>query len=137
MKVPTKSRSGFLCAGTIIGLFSLLATVMGVAIETKVVSMNDVCAPVQPGRSFSTTDKATFEAPWWAPYALKEQAFSIFCGDRLQTRLDFDNGNVKVSSKGKRLWNARAVVGLTVSANQITIQKKRGFVKEVTAPWSV
>lgn len=136
--VSSKTRSsGAHGANIVITFIALLALALGVAVQNEFVSMDDVCAPVQPGSKFLSTDKAVFEAPWWAPKAVKEQAFVTFCGDRLWTRLHVDNGNVDIfGASGKSLWHGRALGGLTVDSNKITIRHKRGSVEEIRAPWS-
>jgi hypothetical protein len=133
--VPTKTR-GVRNVTTVLGFFALCAIAILVAVQKEVVSMDDVCAPVQPGSKFLATDKAVYEAPWWAPGAVKEQTFSILCGDRLRARFQVENGNVEVSSAGKNLWQGRALGGVTVDSKKITIRNKWGFVEEVPAPWS-
>lgn len=125
-------------ASIVIGCMALFATIIGVGLKTEALSLDGICAPVQPGSKFSGTDQGVFEAPWWAPKAAKERVFPVVCGERLRTRVEVGYGNVEVfGAAGKSLWRGRAMGGVTVNSNFISTRTKRGSVDLVPSPWAV
>lgn len=85
---------------------------------------------------------SSYEAPWWAPPPLKEQAFTKFCGQEKQapTRIDWilDSTGHKVvlTHKGKVVINKRAT-SVEIRANGVRLWNKKGQGEDLESLWSI
>jgi len=102
--------------------------------------MDSICGPVMPGTTLNENIK--YEAPWFAPSALKPTAFSL-CGDIQRVSMSWtskggDIGRLTVDTldekKPKSLLDRNALSAV-VKFDRLDIIEKKGKVESIKLPW--
>lgn len=103
--------------------------------------MDSICGPVKIGTKLGKGDRV-YEAPWWAPTALKEQYFGI-CGDRKRVKLSWTMGAGEVGrlsvttldEKNPTTLLDRKALSAIVKDDRLDIIERKGKVESVKLPW--
>ena len=118
-------------------------------IESDILTRDGFCAPVVPGTIFDDNAYGSFNAPWWAPEAFKEQAFNTLCvagasdtESIVATRIppsiewtrDGKNNKLTVSVEGSVVLK-KSIAKTQISSNKIQFWKRNNVVEEVSFNW--
>lgn len=103
-------------------------------------SMDSICGPVFPGTRLNSESR--FEAPWFAPGALKETAFAM-CGDRPRVSMSWTEkgggiGRLSVDTLDEnkpRSLLERNALSVVVKFDRLDIMEKKGKVEAIKLPW--
>jgi hypothetical protein len=125
----------------LVALGVIATLVLAVFNQLNMLSMNAVCAAAMPGTTLGESHTVVMEAPWWAPLAQKEAAFSLVCAGRTRSRLVVGSGKMTAYSLAKdgvatTLWQKR-ITTAKIGANGISLQDKKSQTVQVETPWSL
>lgn len=122
-------------------LLSILAIVFAIVVNVPqdAFTKEGLCAPVISGTTFDDNAYGVFEAPWWAPKPLKEQAFESFCADgnvpsSIEWTREAKNNKLVVSVNGGVVLK-RSIAKTQVASDKILLTKRNGSVDKVSLNW--
>lgn len=94
-----------------------------------------LCGPVMPGLVLKKEHAGlSFDAPFWAPDSLKDEAYEVLCSEGLRTKLfwesDGKDTNRLVIIKGDKTFRKTGLSKSRVFGNNVRLWNKKGIAEE-------